>query len=489
MNKKIEPSAVLSAIKTNGVPTTPPNPQDHVESEFGPPYEVNANGSVKINHIYWVRRYLENHTTIFESSLGDFYEYDPARGDWKKQTVETIRRRFIEALNEKATEDNLNSLRCKVNAALANSLAQLLRNLAEKCNVFSRKRGIIHVKNGMLCREGNRFVLKEFAPEFYSRNVCPYPYDPTADCPEFKNILLNPALSPDDVQIVQKWAGACLLGRNDAQRILLIIGTPNGGKGTFMNVIESVIGEQNVTELRTEHLNSRFEAYQFVGKTLLTGKDVATDFLHQKGAKNLKKLVGHDRMTAEKKGHAEHIPISGDFNVSITCNSDLNVRLQGDHGAWARRLLIVRYEKEAAKQRIANLDERLLAKEGPGILNWMVQGAAMLLEDLAASGNYRATPAQLQRVDELLNNSDSIQQFTTRWVIPAAGNVVTVKELKSSYLDFCDLNAYPPLPPSALSRQLTDAVNHHHRVSVRHDLGASKGRGFKGIILRKGLAA
>ena len=127
---------------------------------------------------------------------------------------------------------------------------------------------------------------------------------------------------------MQKWSGSCLLGRNEAQRFLLLIGTPNGGKSTFMNILEKVIGINNVGQLRTEHLNKQFELFGFVGKTLLAGKDVPSDFLLQKSAYVIKALVGHDMLTAEKKGHSEPVPLYGDFNIGITCNADLNVRLE-----------------------------------------------------------------------------------------------------------------------------------------------------------------
>ena len=42
--------------------------------------------------------------------------------------------------------------------------------------------------------------------------------------------------------------------------------------------------------------------HAFVGKTLLTGKDVTADFLQHKGASRIKALVGGDLLQCEKKG-------------------------------------------------------------------------------------------------------------------------------------------------------------------------------------------
>lgn len=460
-------------------------PKDDLADTAGPPYEVSDNGSIKLNHMFWVRRYMAEHKVVFDSALGDFYEYSAVTGIWEKQTMDTIKRRFMDDLEETARSANLKGLHFKLSEGLAVSLAGLLRTMTEKYDVFAKRPQAIHVKNGMLCREGDDLVLKEFSPDFYSRNVCPYKFDENAECPRFKAELLGSALENDDITLMQKWSGACLLGRNQAQRLLLILGMPGGGKGTFMNILEGVIGIQNVAQLRTEHLGKQFELFGFVGKTLLAGKDVPSDFLLQKSATIIKSLVGHDLLTAEKKGHSEPVPLRGDFNVGVTCNADLNVRLEGDLGAWRRRIMIVKYEKQPPARRIAYFDEKLLAEEGPGILRWMVEGSIMLLDDIEATGDYRLTQGQRARVDGLLAQSDSVRLFVTGCVVAENGSSVTVQDLRKSYLEYCEANGWIPMPAAEVSRQLPEAMLETHRSRQRHDLGTNgTNRGYFGFTVR-----
>jgi len=58
----------------------------------------------------------------------------------------------------------------------------------------------------------------------------------------------------------------------------------------------------------------------------------------------IKGLVGGDWFDAEQKGGTGSFQLQGTFNALITSNARLRVRLQGDVGAWGRRLNIVRYE-------------------------------------------------------------------------------------------------------------------------------------------------
>ena len=98
--------------------------------------------------------------------------------------------------------------------------------------------------------------------------------------------------------------------------------------------------------LRTDHLKDRFELFAYVGKTLLAGKDVAGNFLNLEGSHIVKALCGGDLLDAEKK-NGGRMQIKGDYNILITSNSRLWLKLDGDAGAWERRLLIVEYVSTA----------------------------------------------------------------------------------------------------------------------------------------------
>ena len=120
--------------------------------------------------------------------------------------------------------------------------------------------------------------------------------------------------------------------------------------------------------LGTAFLGERFEIFRFLGKTLLVGVDVPADFMSTSGAIVIKGLVGGDMFDAEQKGGTGCFPVPGHFNVLITSNSRLRLLLEGDAGAWRRRLLVVRYEKPPPTKRILDFDHVLLREEGSGIL-------------------------------------------------------------------------------------------------------------------------
>jgi putative DNA primase/helicase len=195
-----------------------------------------------------------------------------------------------------------------------------------------------------------------------------------------------------------------MFGYNVPQRFLILDGTANGGKGTLVRIIQDLVGLTNSYQLRTECLLERFETFRFRGKTLLIGPDVAGDFLMQRGASVLKSLVGGDPLSGEGKGLNGDFPMFGNFNVIMTCNSLLRVRLEGDTSAWRRRLLIVRYQNPPPQDRILDFHVPLLREEGSGILRWALAGFVKLQAEFAAAGDFVLTEKQRGRAGVALQD-------------------------------------------------------------------------------------
>jgi phage/plasmid-associated DNA primase len=116
-------------------------------------------------------------------------------------------------------------------------------------------------------------------------------------------------VSGDDRELLQKYAGQCLLNDNLTQRMLILEGLGGSSKGAFVQTLRGVIGARNTYELRADHLNGRFEVGRMLGRTLLIGADVEPEFLSGPGASHLKSLVGGDPMEGETKGTPRHIAL------------------------------------------------------------------------------------------------------------------------------------------------------------------------------------
>ncbi|MEI8121781.1 MAG: phage/plasmid primase, P4 family [bacterium] len=460
---------------------------DLLTEEHGPAYAVKP--GLQTNDYFFAARYAAEHLVLWEPLEEEFYQYGHEKGLWAVTSTDAIKYQLGLDFKRVADETKLDEFLWKRTDGKLASLVNILRGMVEKKNAFEDRLSTIHFANGMLDLSSSPPMLMSFHPDYYSRNICPIALDPEAECPRFIEELLRSALDEDDIELLQKWCGGVLLGRNPAQRFLLLTGTPGGGKSTLIEIIEKVIGEQNVAQLRTKFLGKQFELYRYLGKTLLTGKDVNAEFLSEQDVDVLKALIGNDLLDAEKKHGNEQFQLRGIFNVAITCNSRLRLHLEGDGGAWRRRLLIVEYSKAKPEHRITEFGDKLIKEEGAGILNWMVEGAIRYLAEIEEFGDIQLTPAQKNRVEVLLQESDSVRQFVQQRVVAAEGSDTTVQEMLKGYTDFCEEMGWRAFPPREFQASLPDLMLEIHRVGKRHDLarGFEKARGFGNVRIEGGL--
>ena len=423
---------------------------------YGEPFYTNDKGALTgINEAYWAGLHARENELLFEKDEKTFYRYCADTGLYEVESEDALRTKISSRMLEASRQVNVFDLQKKRSAKNLNCVIAHLRGIVEREKPFAEPRRVIHVANGVIVFNGAEAELRPFSPEFRSRNRSPIAFDESARCERFLNELVLPAVHGEDVDLLQKFAGMALLGYNRAQRLLILDGEAGRGKTQYANVVQLVLGMPNVTQLRTNLLGERFELYRYLKRTLLVGVDVEPDFLSTKGAAVLKGLVGGDWFDAEQKGGTGSFQLQGTFNVLITSNARLRVRLQGDVGAWRRRLCIVRYEAPPPPKAINDFGGYLVRTEGSGILNWALIGAQKVLSEIPdEGGDFKMTARQRDIVDSLLAESDSLRHFLQDRVIADTYGDVTVTELVEAYGAYCPERRWQPLPITEIHNRL-----------------------------------
>ena len=441
-----------------------------------------------INEIYWAALHRRDHIELFEPDEQVFYRYDTATGLYRELSADLIRQEIADYLLIAGVKCRREIMEERTDGKLK-AITSQLRGLAERRNAFTKDHSrFIHLANGVLeIGADGDFAFKDFSPDYFSRNQSPIIYQPDAKCPRFMEELLLPAVTPDDAKLIQKFIGLCLLGHNLIQRLLILDGDAGRGKTQLALIIQLLVGLANCTQLRTAHLGERFETYRFLKKTLLVGVDVAADFLNTPGAGVIKGLVGGDLFDAEQKGGTGSFQIPGHFNVMITSNARLRVRLEGDVGAWKRRLLIARFEAPAPKKKIPDFGRRLVEEEGSGILNWALEGLQALLQDINQTGDISLTPSQSGVVDALLAESDSLRHFLNRVVERRSGSDLTASEIIEAYALYCPEQGWNALPITVVQRQLESLMLELFGVVKVNDIRRNdrSQRGFRSVAWKQ----
>lgn len=383
----------------------------------------------------------------------------------------------------------------KFNTSLAKEVLRLIKRFCRDDHFFDRKPGVVilHFKNCFLVRreDGKHFEQLPLDTEWiHSRNQINAVYDPKAKAERFMNKLLMPVLDTDEVEVLLQYAAQVLLGENIAEKILLIVGQAGAGKSVTVNILEDIVGKQNVTQLRTECLHGWYETNRYIGKSLLVGKDVPPSFLRNRGASQLKALTGRDRINTEAKHSNVVGEIEGKFNVIVTSNSNQPLLLQNDRDAWARRILTITFKENPPKKPIRDFDKVLLAEERSGILNEILKRLETIL---ANGGRIEPSEAQKRAIADLLDESESERVFLQNRVeaVPVADGAsqrqckenLTSEELYLEYLVYCTSRKWTPVPTRKFKQSTVDLMPRLFQRFRRNDIvrNGTNHRGFYAV--------
>lgn len=184
-----------------------------------------------------------------------FYIYNRNNGLWESQSQEAMICKISEGILglARAAEIKDEFARIRRPAVIKDILVYLSAIAQVPENFFDKAGNWIHCINGIVeVDEHGRCDLKPFSPDYHSRNRCNLVYEPQADSPRFKDQLLAPLLESEDISLLQKYFGQCLLGRNLTQTIMLLTGSGGSGKGTIANILELVVGASNCMQIRPD---------------------------------------------------------------------------------------------------------------------------------------------------------------------------------------------------------------------------------------------
>jgi len=480
------------------------DPSEILQERFGPPCSEGSNGGVQLNESF-VAGWIECEVRIaYAKELKQFVRYSEKDGIWKRLVDQEVDGLISDYIGRLASECGLESLHFKKKSTVirsikvlleAGTVSSFLRPASWKgvCQVAAANEVVGVVEPTEEGLTAQICPLNCFSPHFYLLGKSEVPYEEGAVCPRFLEDLLRPVLDPEDVVLLQKMYGLILLGRNDLQKILLLEGAGDLGKGVATRVLDSVLGRALVTELRTEHLRGRFELSRFLGKRLLAGRDVSSDFLKSPGASMLKALTGGDLLSSETKNASAFEDLVGDFHVVITSNSPLLLRIDEDSTAWVRRLVIIPFRTpiDGLPKRILNFEAILLRDEGPGILNWMLEGAQIALTEIHEHGTIVLSPTQKARVSDRVRVSNTVNFFVEDGLMLVPDHCISSQHLLEAYQRFCADKALSVENDRVFQMRVKSLIENRFEGSVRYSEnipslgGGSHVRGYRGLALAK----
>jgi phage/plasmid-associated DNA primase len=459
---------------------------EQLTARHGEPWALDSKDQIAgINEEFFAGLIRHEQHVIHDSDEGLFI-WDELDGIYSPATpygiLDVISRRLLSLAREPGLVDlgkyrKLTKLR---------TIAEMLRAISDKREPFNHKKPMLALENGIIELKDEKIRFRKFSPDLLLRHKAPVAWDPKATAPKFLEEFLRPMLDDDDCNLFLRQMGLILLGQNPAHRMGILEGESAAGKTTAANLLVAIVGEDRVCQLRTEHLENQFELDAFRGRTLLLGNDVGERFLNTLGAATLKGLVSTDLYHPEAKNRRDRRPLRGPFSVLIGTNCRLTYRSQGDAEAWRRRLILYFCRAASGRRRIPNFEGLLLKREGPGIVNLMIDGLRQALSEIRRTGDLHLTDTQQDRIDKLILRSDSVEVFVGRIILEREGAKIFSDDVVEAYAKFCRARDWRPVSEQVFLEKISRIFFERFGRSKAKDLEGPDGksrRGWRGLDL------
>lgn len=234
-------------------------------------------------------------------------------------------------------------------------------------------------------------------------------FDAALQAPIFHAFLDR--IMPDPVMqaFLQRWFGYSMLGLTNEQALAFFYGMGANGKSALTDLMARLLGSYAATakieSLTGQNRRSGGDAtpdlISIVAARMVRASEPEKGVQWQEGL--IKQLTGGEPILvrALNENFFEATPI---FKLTIGGNHAPDIRGMDD-GIW-RRLLIVPFDVQIPKEERDPLIVQRMLTEGPGILNWLVEGAMSYLE------GGLAPPAQVsQATATLRQDADPYGKF------------------------------------------------------------------------------
>ena len=269
---------------------------------------------------------------------------------------------------------------------------------------------VANFQNGTLHLEDKKLVFKPHHFADYLTSVLPFdcpPLDaPLARAPRFdamvKRMWGKSIDQAQTIDLAHELIGACLMPA--FPNITIFFGPPKSGKSTFIKLLVKLVEKENVCSVQLCDLNG-FNMESMVGKLVNFDTDIDTN--KPMNDSEVKKIIDRVPRRVGRKNKTDvyaYLPA-----VHLFAANQLPKSLDGSSHAYGRRFILIESKAIIEEERPEfDFETGILENEMEGVVARGLAGLKRLIEN---AGHYTVPESSREKVLEMENESDLIQQF------------------------------------------------------------------------------
>ena len=319
-------------------------------------------------------------------------------------------------------------------------------------NVSMSPSNLIAFRNGIYDLTDDSFG--EFSRDNVILNKLDWEYDPEAYS-EICDKTLN-KLACGDPQIralLEEVIGYTFYRRNELRKAFILTGDKANGKSTYLDMIKTLLGDDNTCALDLNELGDRFKTAELFGKLANIGDDIGDEFIPNPAI--FKKLTSGDRLNAERKGQDPF-----DFNsyAKLLFSANNIPRIKDKSGAVLDRLIIIPFNATFS----ANdpdydpyIKYKLRSEES---MKYLIKIGLEGLKRVMEHRGFTICDKVQKQLAEYEESNNPIILFFRELGEDEVINEPT-KNVYQKYQEFCIVNSFQPMSNIEFSKQIKKHLN------------------------------
>jgi len=307
----------------------------------------------------------------------------------------------------------------------------------EEPDLIILRNGVYHIDTGK---------LTDHSSLHFAKSALPVTYNPDAKCPLFLKFLER--VAPTYMELLQEWTGYHLLKDQRHQRFVILLGDRDNGKSTYLHVLTSLLGPENVSHQSLYKLtSSRFAVAELYGKLANIAADIGPDEIKYTGA--LKIATGEDMGSSEKK-FKDPFDFMSHAKLTFSCNQ--LPKTPDETGAFHKRHLVLKFNVTIPlEEQDKTLKKKLITPEElSGILNWALEGLHRLLE----RGHFNEPTTIEERKIQYRRLSNPVATFAEDCIIEDHEEWETKGDIYKAFVQHCKTHGFVSPSDSLFFKEL-----------------------------------
>lgn len=336
---------------------------------------------------------------------------------------------------------------------------QFLADAYLETPVINKNKVLINLLNGTyeIAPEGK--FLREFRQEDFITHQLPFEFNPDAEAPIFMKYLNEVLPDLDKQKVLAEFMGFIFTKGLKLEKALVLYGTGANGKSVFFEVLNSLLGRENISNYAIESLttDNNYSRAKISNKLV----NYASEMNGRLDPDTFKLLISNEPAQA-RLPYGEPFMIEDYAKLIFNCNE---LPKDTEHtNAYFRRFIIIGFDVTIAEEnQDKKLHTKIIENELSGVFNWILVG----LDRLLLQGNFSKCDAIDTARSDYEKLTDSVMLYLEEMGYQKHPNYYTpIKTLYDEYKIFCLDDGFRPLNKTNFMRRLSNNKIYVKRIDI-----------------------